>query len=211
MKKCSKCKLKKLITDFIKDKSKNHGVRNQCKKCRNKYLRQYYQAHKENEHKKAKRFRQRHKQKLRIYWTYYNQAHKRKQAEYYKTHKEELTKRNKAYYQTHKKKLLRQSQLWRQTPNGKMFYDHKSHRRRTFYQTTDLTTEWLLDLRQKTEICEICKCQMIENGRKPNGKNLDHMIPLNMGGTHTMDNVRYICRTCNLQRPKNGSDLLAFL
>jgi hypothetical protein len=32
------------------------------------------------------------------------------------------------------------------------------------------------------------------------------MVPLGVGGTHTIGNVRIICRTCNLRRPKDGSD-----
>lgn len=27
------------------------------------------------------------------------------------------------------------------------------------------------------------------------------------GGLHIMKNVRYICRRCNLKRPKDGSDI----
>jgi hypothetical protein len=39
-----------------------------------------------------------------------------------------------------------------------------------------------------------------------NSKELDHIIPLNIGGTHTIGNVRIICRKCNSSRPKDGSD-----
>jgi hypothetical protein len=41
-----------------------------------------------------------------------------------------------------------------------------------------------------------------------NSKQLDHIIPIVLGGTHTIGNVRIICRTCNLSRPKDGSDLV---
>jgi hypothetical protein len=40
----------------------------------------------------------------------------------------------------------------------------------------------------------------------PNSKELDHIIPLNIGGTHTIGNVRIICRKCNSSRPIDGSD-----
>jgi 5-methylcytosine-specific restriction endonuclease McrA len=48
---------------------------------------------------------------------------------------------------------------------------------------------------------------MTDESNQPNSKHLDHIIPVVMGGTHTMGNVRIICRTCNLSRPKDGSDL----
>lgn len=48
---------------------------------------------------------------------------------------------------------------------------------------------------------------MTSKPNRPNSKQLDHILPLNIGGTHTVGNVRIICRTCNLARPKDGSDL----
>lgn len=39
----------------------------------------------------------------------------------------------------------------------------------------------------------------------------DHIHPLNMGGKHTASNVRIICATCNLRRPKDGRDVLPTL
>ena len=51
---------------------------------------------------------------------------------------------------------------------------------------------------------------MIKDGNKFNGKNLDHIIPINdtCKGTHTMNNVRILCRICNQTRPKDGSDII---
>jgi 5-methylcytosine-specific restriction endonuclease McrA len=49
---------------------------------------------------------------------------------------------------------------------------------------------------------------MIDEPYEPNSKELDHMIPLNAGGTHTIGNVRIICRSCNRQRPHDGSDYI---
>lgn len=41
---------------------------------------------------------------------------------------------------------------------------------------------------------------------RPNSKHLDHILPRNQGGTHTHGNVRIICFTCNVRRPKDGRD-----
>jgi hypothetical protein len=40
----------------------------------------------------------------------------------------------------------------------------------------------------------------------PNSKHLDHILPRNQGGTHTLGNGRIICASCNMRRPKDGSD-----
>ena len=51
---------------------------------------------------------------------------------------------------------------------------------------------------------------MIDIPFLPNSRHLDHIIPLNpkASGTHTTDNVRFICLKCNLKRPKDGSDII---
>jgi hypothetical protein len=51
-----------------------------------------------------------------------------------------------------------------------------------------------------------CGARMTDAPFLPNSKELDHMIPINVGGTHTIGNVRIICRRCNERRPKDGSD-----
>lgn len=54
--------------------------------------------------------------------------------------------------------------------------------------------------------CPLCGAKMSEDHRDPRARNLDHIVPC-IGGTHTRNNVRVICRTCNLRRPRDGSDL----
>lgn len=61
-------------------------------------------------------------------------------------------------------------------------------------------------MRRRTRKCKICGIFLTGKPGKPNSKQLDHIIPINIGGTHTHGNVRIICRTCNLARPKDGSD-----
>jgi hypothetical protein len=50
--------------------------------------------------------------------------------------------------------------------------------------------------------CQQCKCRVskrldVNHDRYPN---LDHVIPLSRGGTHTCDNLQCLCRACNLQK-----------
>lgn len=51
-----------------------------------------------------------------------------------------------------------------------------------------------------------CDVKLTDQPFLPNSKELDHMVPINVGGTHTIGNVRIICRRCNERRPKDGSD-----
>lgn len=71
---------------------------------------------------------------------------------------------------------------------------------------SDITAAEELALRRKARKCPECGVYMTGKPGKPNSKHLDHIVPLNAGGTHTHGNVRIVCRTCNLGRPKDGSD-----
>lgn len=72
---------------------------------------------------------------------------------------------------------------------------------------TDITTSFESRLRKRARKCPLCSVWMTGAPDLPNSKHLDHIVPVHVGGTHTIGNVRIICRTCNLSRPKDGSDL----
>ena len=71
---------------------------------------------------------------------------------------------------------------------------------------SDITAEQELAMRAKARKCPLCGVRMRSDGGKPDSKELDHIIPIAVGGTHTHGNVRIICRRCNQRRPKDGSD-----
>lgn len=84
---------------------------------------------------------------------------------------------------------------------------HKNHRRRSAYGITDLTPELEQDLRRRARKCPCCGVWMVSEPYTSRSKELDHILTLHAGGTHTLDNVRVICRACNLSRPKDARDL----
>lgn len=85
----------------------------------------------------------------------------------------------------------------------------KNHKRRVRGATAgDVTPEYERTLRRKAKRCPMpgCGIRLIDEPGRSNSKELDHIIPVNIGGTHTIGNVRIICRTCNNKRPSDGSD-----
>ena len=44
------------------------------------------------------------------------------------------------------------------------------------------------------------RCHMCRKKCKPNEIQLDHVIPISVGGTHTLENIRVACATCNLSK-----------
>lgn len=87
------------------------------------------------------------------------------------------------------------------------WYSRKNYTRRTALRHTDITAPYIGQLRREARRCPMCSVKLTDEPNQPNSKHLDHIVPVVIGGTHTVGNVRIICRTCNLRRPKDGSDL----
>ncbi|MBB4699309.1 hypothetical protein BJ982_000853 [Sphaerisporangium siamense] len=83
----------------------------------------------------------------------------------------------------------------------------KNHRRRTVGRLSDVTPAYERGLRARARKCPLCSVRLTSKADRPNSKHLDHILPIAAGGTHSIGNVRIICRTCNLSRPYDGSDL----
>jgi hypothetical protein len=81
-------------------------------------------------------------------------------------------------------------------------------RRKHLGQGADMTPTVDLALRRKVKRCPLCQCKLIDAPWQPRSKELDHIVPVCLGGTHTLGNVRIICRACNGSRPYDGSDLV---
>lgn len=74
---------------------------------------------------------------------------------------------------------------------------------------SDVSNLWLSELRVSSTICELCAEEMsfLLHWLAPKYPNLDHIIPLKVGGLHLRVNLRYICRDCNIRRPRDGRDV----
>jgi len=118
--------------------------------------------------------------------------------------------RQKEYYRKNTKKrrlysmlpeTIERRKLYFNLPRTRELMKNLRHKRRAIYKETDITVNWLYNLRKETLYCQICNNEL-------NGKmDLDHIVPIGKGGTHSMRNVRYVHGHCNKSRPKDGSDL----
>lgn len=86
-------------------------------------------------------------------------------------------------------------------------YSAKAAKRRAVERLSDITASYLSELIADARCCPMCDVQMTDHPGCPESKHVDHIVPMAIGGTHTVGNVRVICRTCNLARPHDGSDL----
>jgi len=69
----------------------------------------------------------------------------------------------------------------------------------------DVTGAFLVQLRKsQRDRCAQCSTEL------KGGGHLDHIVQLHLGGTHSKDNVRFLCVACNLCRPMDHSDVGQF-
>ena len=47
------------------------------------------------------------------------------------------------------------------------------------------------------QACPRCGVTMGSGSANPRGVTVDHIVPLAMGGTHSKENLRVLCRRCN--------------
>lgn len=211
---CTKCNIEKPLSEFWKKRKTKDGFQTMCKDCI-------------RENKRVYRNVPENKIKINISTSIYKKSDKYK--EYVKKYNKEyraknalkIKQQNNKYWKFNRKVLIEKTKLrrltserielekkYRQSDIGKAVKNNYKHRRRAKEKITDITNIWLGDLKKNSDFCLLCNCKMNVIKYHPQSKHLDHIIPLNIGGTHTMDNVRYICRKCNLSRPKDGSDII---
>ena len=85
---------------------------------------------------------------------------------------------------------------------------HEGKRRarsRAFF--TDVSLDYVRGLLRQAKRCPLCGGRLTDAPRLPNSKEVDHIFPICAGGTHTVGNLRVICRRCNSSRPRDGSDV----
>ena len=113
------------------------------------------------------------------------------------------------YYQENKDRKKKYDKQYQQTEAGKkaMKEGHSRRRERIKKQKGEPYQRWEVierDSKDGTLLCQVCK-EPIERLRDVH---VDHIVPIVEGGIDELDNVRCVCKTCNLSRPKGGEDIV---
>lgn len=94
-KKCTKCEMFKLKSEFYRDKSRKGGLYNRCKNCIALEQVEYYEKNKDAIKLKTEEYRQKNKEKVYKWRAAWNQKNKESIAEYQLVYRQEhKTKRN---------------------------------------------------------------------------------------------------------------------
>ena len=171
--------------------------------------REYHHKNKDKLSEKAKKYREENKERLAEYkkeWALTNKemlVDRRKR--FYQDNKDKLSIQQKEYYQTNKDKILTRVKEYRQTETGRLVKRNSNSKRRYLRKINSdgtlhcevrypLTKELQELLHTQDYKCNNCRSDIT------NAKHLDHHIPLSKGGTHSINNVVWLCPTCNMTK-----------
>ncbi len=226
-KKCSKCGEIKNISEFSACKDSKDGYCYLCKLCEADYIKEYQQKNKERLAEYRKQYAIKNKGKRKEYRDEYNKKNKEKIAErkkiYYEKNKQkvcekakEFRNKNKEYYKKYNKKyrednrkyLANHASEYKKTEAGKISVANSGHKRRFLkLRASDGTipenvryplTKELQDLLElQNHKCNNCGTHI---SRELNNIQLDHHFPISKFGSHSIENIVWLCKTCNLTK-----------
>jgi len=163
-----------------------------CEQCGLRKIRENYYKNREKRIAQVRKYREENKAKI---------AEERKIA--YQLNKAVTLKRVKEYYVKNRLSILKKSVDYRKLNAEAILVKNRNRKNllRSLGKTSDITNGYLREILDKTKKCPLCKKQLTNRTEK----HIDHIVPIGVGGLHMKANIRVICRTCNLTRPKNGN------
>lgn len=165
-----------------------------------KYRKKYYLENKERLDYLKKKYYKENKERM---------SHLQKIS--YIENKEYILKRNMEYQKNNKEKIKKYKSIYRETQSSKISKRTSNHKRNTKIRINNdktINKKSLEELFHKQNgKCYYCNCQLDFNVKF--SVHLDHYIPIIEGGLHSINNVVWSCKTCNLlKRSKMPSEPL---
>lgn len=188
MKICSKCKIKKELKDYYGDPRTPLGVQPCCKECFK--IRAYEYRKTDNAQELLKKYKNKPevKEKNRIQSSKFRSTQQGK--EWWKK-----------YRQTEKYKEYRRKyeRIYARNPKAKLNDQFHGSNYRAKKRSTDdgtVTYESVVEkLKSQSYLCKICLCDL-----KKVKAHIDHIYPISLGGKHTINNIQWLCATCNIRK-----------
>lgn len=203
-KRCTKCGELKSVDNFVKDPQKKDGLYSSCKQCyASKYKGTSY--HGERAKKWRSVDREEKLEKKRAKWFENHAANLAALADYHAKNKE----KEKEYRQQHKDRISLTSKLWgivnRERRNATLRAHRKNNpekvrvyknNRRAYEKASNgkiTPAEWMGLLDKYGHKCLCCGATNVKLA-------LDHIVPLSLGGSNTIDNAQPLCKSCNSRK-----------
>ena len=205
---CSKCAADKFVENFHRDKSKKDGLNGRCIECKNKYQKQYHQENRKNILEKQRQYQKKIPDKIRAYQKQYRNENRvglsAEKKQYYQDNREIMRYNNNKSCQKRKEKKLEYNKQYVKTESGKAarlkaFQKHRALKLGAKIEDFKAKEVFIRD----RYICQACGIKTRPDYKNPNHPkypNLDHIIPLSVGGEHSRRNTQCLCHQCNMEK-----------
>jgi hypothetical protein len=208
----SKCKI--CIKTYYKDNKESVKISSKKQYQQNKESirerhKEYYEQNKKSSAAYQKEYYKQNKEAMTTQHKEYYKQNKEKQnkksREYYELNKETRAEKSKEYRKQNKEAIAKQNKKYKKTERGILSTKNYDNKRRMMklakadgtipQKTTFPLTKELQELLHIQDYkCNNCRCDITKD------KHLDHHIPLSKSGTHSINNVVFLCPTCNLTK-----------
>lgn len=172
---CSKCKKEKELSskNFARRKSSKDGFDSQCKECKKQSDAVRYQKNREKFLESKK--------------------------DYYKNNREKIIDRQRKYYRKNREKCAEATKTWAQNNTLQKRIINGRYRCGGNGQLT--ASEWKTCKKYFNDSCAYCGISEKEHIELL-GERLhqEHIIPIRLGGTYSVDNIVPSCRSCNSKK-----------
>jgi hypothetical protein len=228
-KQCTKCKQIKPFAEFSKCKKVKSNLNHCCKSCNREYRelnnarivahrkewyiqnreeikqksRDWYKRNAKRAYLKKRENCKKNPEKVKAY-------HKEYGKKYNIKNKERIAARRKRYCELNKEKIAlgqkNRGKIYRQNPTvqaKRRSYEQLRRAKKRFLANNEFFVDHDIFNRDGW-ICGLCGKKINKSAKHPHPKSasLDHIIPLSMGGTHTVNNVQCAHLKCNLSKSK---------
>jgi len=188
---CRVCGLEKSVDEFPPRNDSPDGYRNDCRLCRRKYQREWELTHREQD-----------KERLRVYYEEHTALAKRRATEWRLSHPERRRRNNRRWAHRNPDKAAASAARYRQDhPREYAVYAQKRRARKREAEGGFSGSEWKELCRAVGERCVACG----ERRRLT----IDHIEPLSIGGTNSIENIQPLCGRCNSAKGTNSWHFLA--
>ena len=187
---CSKCKQTKPIGGFFKNKRLKDGHNNYCKTCQVAYLRDYHRRNPDKDKQYKKSWRAKNPDYGRLYYLSNQERLNKRNAEWRVKNPARKAELDRNYAIANREKRRRYAAEYARNHPEQQSRNRQMRRARLrnarIYRVTEKDIRRILH-----KDCVYC-------GQK--GEQIDHVIPLSRGGSHSIGNLVSSCAKCNLTK-----------
>lgn len=186
-KRCSRCGELKPFSEFSKGRFK-FGLHRLCKTCNVAHVHEWREKNPDKRKAQSQRYRESHLEDER--------ERSRNSRKLWRENNPEKAKEENCLYHERKLELARLNY----DPEKGREKNENRRAKRLAAGGTITQAEWLSVLQKYGHKCLWCNKTGIS-------LTMDHVVPLAIGGTHTIDNIQPLCRSCN---SKKGTQIMDF-